>query len=214
MKNAIYGGNNAFRRTLYGRVNINAPVKTGELDNNNESKLATVYGAGYGEGTWSQYTEVNLNDGARVAEVYGGGQAGRVMNTASVAMWKVEADAGLTTAYNTEHAAWEALSADEKAHTTEPVYAPVNLSLGDDYTDVGLNDPLVKSNPLGVADLTWKTDKFNTNVYINEGAVVDLNLVTKSYGPGYDGGYVYAGGYGYSDVDGSGDAAGHLPFIK
>ena len=208
VKNAIYGGNNAFRRTLYGRVNINAPVKTGELDNNNESKLATVYGAGYGEGTWSQYTEVNLNNGARVAEVYGGGQAGRVMNTASVAKWKIEADAALTTAYNTEHAAWEALSAAEKEHTAEPVYAPVNLSLGDVYSDVGLYDPLVKSNPLGVADLTWKTDTFNTNVYINEGAIIDVSLVTKSYGPGYDGGYAYAGGYGYSDVDGSGDVYG------
>ena len=208
VKNAIFGGNNAFRRTLYGRVNINAPVKTGELDNNNESKLATVYGAGYGEGTWSQYTEVNLNNGARVAEVYGGGQAGRVMNTNSLAKWKEETDADLTAAYNTEHAAWEALSDEEKALTAEPVLSLVNLSLGDDYTDVGLNDPLVKSNPLGVADLTWKTGKFNTNVYINEGSIIDVSLVTKSYGPGYDGGYAYAGGYGYSDVDGSGDVYG------
>jgi len=208
VKNAIYGGNNAFRRTLYGRVNINAPVKTGVLDDNGESKLATVYGAGYGEGTWSQYTEVNLNNGARVAEVYGGGQAGRVMNTNSLTKWKEKTDADLTAAYNTEHAAWAALSDEEKEHTTEPVLSLVSLSLGDDYTDVGLADPLVKSNPLGVADATWKTDKFNTNVYINEGAIIDVNLVTKSWGPGYDGGYAYAGGYGYDDVEGSGDVYG------
>ena len=208
VKNAIYGGNNAFRRTLYGRVNINAPVKTGVLDDNGESKLATVYGAGYGEGTWSQYTEVNLNNGARVAEVYGGGQAGRVMNTNSLTKWKEKTDADLTAAYNTEHAAWAALSDEEKEHMTEPVLSLVSLSLGDDYTDVGLADPLVKSNPLGVADATWKTDKFNTNVYINEGAIIDVNLVTKSWGPGYDGGYAYAGGYGYDDVEGSGDVYG------
>ena len=211
VKNAIFGGNNSFRRTLYGRVNIHASVKTGELDDNGNPKLATVYGAGYGAGTWSQYTEVNLNNNARVMEVYGGGQAGRVMNTASVAKWKVEADAALTTEYNTKHAAWAALSQEEKLLTSEPVYAPVSLELGigdNAYTDLGLNDPLVKSNPLGVAEKTWMTDKFNTNVYINEGAVVDVSMTMKSYGLGYDGGYAYAGGYGYSDVDGSGDVYG------
>ena len=169
--NAIYGGNNAYRRTLYGRVNIDVPVYKNERDKNNALKLATVYGAGYGAGTWSQYTEVNLNDGARVLEVYGGGQAGRVMNKESLALWRPEG---------------------------------VDLSLGD-YEDLGLSDPLVKSNPLGIEN---QTDKFNTNVYIRKGAIVDVNFVDKSYGPGYDGGYAYAGGYGYSGVDGSGDVYG------
>ena len=209
VKQAIYGGNNAYRRTLYGRVNIDTPVKTGELDNNNESKLAVVYGAGYGANTWSQYTEVNLNGGAKVAEVYGGGQAGRVMNIASVAKWAPIATQEILTKFNTEHDAWEALSEDKKKETPEPVYpGDVSLDLGGAYTDLGLADPLVKSNPLGVAEDSWKTDKFNTNVYINAGAVVDVSLVTKSYGPGYDGGYAYAGGLGYSDVDGSGDVYG------
>ena len=209
VKQAIYGGNNAYRRTLYGRVTIDKPVYTGELDNNNEGKLATVYGAGYGANTWSQYTEVNLNNGAKVAEVYGGGQLGRVMNKASVAKWAPIATQEIQTKYNTEHAAWEALTEEQKKETPEPVYpGVVSLDLGGTYTDLGLADPLVKSNPLGVAEDSWKTDKFNTNVYINSGAVVDVNLVTKSYGPGYDGGYAYAGGLGYSDVDGSGDVYG------
>lgn len=45
---------------------------------------ATVYGAGCGSNTWSEYTEVNLNNGAQVWEVYGGGEAGGVMSAESV----------------------------------------------------------------------------------------------------------------------------------
>ena len=80
----IYGGNNNMRRTLYSKVNINSPVWYDEA----KASLATVYGAGYGEDTWSQYTEVNLNDGARVYEVYGGGNNGQVLNKETVDAWK------------------------------------------------------------------------------------------------------------------------------
>lgn len=209
VKQAIYGGNNAYRRTLYGRVNIDTPVKTGELDNNNESKLATVYGAGYGANTWSQYTEVNLNNGAKVAEVYGGGRLGRVMNTASVAKWAPIATTKIHNKYTEDHNAWVALTEEQKKETPEPVYpGDVSLDLGGTYTDQGLNDPVVKSNSLGIAEANWQTGKFNTNVFINSGAIVDVSLVTKSYGPGYDGGYAYAGGLGDSSIDGSGDVYG------
>ncbi|MBR1520885.1 MAG: hypothetical protein IJ635_06580 [Bacteroidaceae bacterium] len=81
---AIYGGNNACRRTLYGKVNITAPVKGGS----HWTGLVNVYGAGYGVNTWSQYTEVNLESGAEVQEVYGGGENGQVLNKASVEKWK------------------------------------------------------------------------------------------------------------------------------
>ena len=81
---AIYGGNNACRRTLYGKVNINSPV----WSNKSNGYTATVYGAGCGVNTWSQYTEVNLNNGASVYEVYGGGEDGQVLNSASVVKWK------------------------------------------------------------------------------------------------------------------------------
>ncbi len=81
---AIYGGNNACRRTLYGKVNITKPVKGGD----HWTGLVNVYGAGYGANTWSQYTEVNLENGAQVQETYGGGENGQVLNTASVAKWK------------------------------------------------------------------------------------------------------------------------------
>ena len=82
-RTGIYGGNNNYRRTLYSHVNINAPVYYDKAN----KYYATVYGAGYGKDTWAQYTEVNLNNTARVYEVYGGGQLGRVMNKKSADAW-------------------------------------------------------------------------------------------------------------------------------
>ena len=86
----IYGGNNHADRTLYGQVNISVPVWQNKAD----GYLATVYGAGYGEDSWSQYTEVNLMDGAQVYEVYGGGENGQVLNLETVNKWQEE-DSGL-----------------------------------------------------------------------------------------------------------------------
>ncbi len=76
---SIYGGNNNARRTLYGRVNINSPV----WSDTEKGYMASVYGAGFGEDCWSQYTEVNLNKGSQVYIVYGGGENGRVSNVAT-----------------------------------------------------------------------------------------------------------------------------------
>ena len=77
---AIYGGNNNERRTVYAHVNIFSPV----WSNKDKGYLANVYGAGKGLDTWSEYTEVNLEDGAKVYEVYGGGEMGHVLNAESV----------------------------------------------------------------------------------------------------------------------------------
>ena len=82
--NALYGGNNACRRTLYGQVNVWTPV----YSNKAKGYTATVYGAGCGVDTWSQYTEVNLYNGAEVYEAYGGGEDGKVLNLGSVDKWK------------------------------------------------------------------------------------------------------------------------------
>ena len=117
-RTGIYGGNNNCRRTLYSKVNINAPVYYDKVN----QYYGTVYGAGYGADTWSQYTEVNLNgnadptkEGARVYEAYGGGQLGRVMNIKSVAAWKTATDT------NTKK---------------------IDLSIGYGYTDNGLQNAL------------------------------------------------------------------------
>ncbi len=81
MKGAIYGGNNYARRTLYGKINISSRVRQKHPTYGMTS--ATIYGAGCGALTWSEYTEVNLNNGANVWEVYGGGEAGSVMSAES-----------------------------------------------------------------------------------------------------------------------------------
>ncbi len=92
-RTGIYGGNNAYRRTVHSIVNINAPTWS-DIEG---GQLATVFGAGLGENTWSQYTEVNLNNSARVYEVYGGGSEGRVLNLESVKIWKNEEPTLFTT---------------------------------------------------------------------------------------------------------------------
>ena len=83
VKGAIYGGNNKERRTLYATVNISSPV----WSDKSKGYLATVYGAGRGVDTWAEYTEVNLNNGAWVDQVYGGGEMGHVLNAESVQMY-------------------------------------------------------------------------------------------------------------------------------
>ena len=82
----LYGGNDAFRQTLYAHVDVTTPVWSDKA----KGYKATVYGAGYGLDTWANYTEVNLKpnanpekDGAIVNEVYGGGEKGRVANIAT-----------------------------------------------------------------------------------------------------------------------------------
>ena len=149
-RTGIYGGNNNCRRTFYSHVNINAPVY---YDKANEY-YATVYGAGFGKDTWAQYTEVNLNNTARVYEVYGGSQLGRVMNTKTVAAWAPGA-------YTEAHAAWDALPEEEKAETPEP--KEFDLSIGEGYTDTGLDNALARAR---------NGKKYNTNVIINQGADV------------------------------------------
>ena len=80
MSGYIYGGNNNERRTLYSKVNIYSEVVS---TNANHNYLGTIYGAGHGSNTWTQYTEVNLEENAKIYEVYGGGEAGKVHNAES-----------------------------------------------------------------------------------------------------------------------------------
>ena len=140
---AIYGGNNNARRTLYGRVNIDVPLI---LHIEEETTyLGTIYGAGYGENSWSQYTEVNLNRGARVYEVYGGGQNGKVINIASLVKWNVE---------------------EPTLYTAMPAgYSDNGLD-----NDLALTNRL--ATEVGSTKIPKLNTKHNTNVHINEGATV------------------------------------------
>ena len=74
VEDAIYGGNHTARVTTKTNIAISVPVK------NFIGELRDVYGAGYGEETVSGFTEINLNEGAQVANVYGGGREGKVYN--------------------------------------------------------------------------------------------------------------------------------------
>ncbi len=167
-RSGIYGGNNNYRRTLYGKVNINAPV----YYDKEKEYFATVYGAGYGKDTWSQYTEVNLNGnadptkpGARLYEAYGGGQLGKVMSAKAAAKWA---------------------AAELKTNNVT-----IPLALEKDYTDDGLVNDLAQY-------------KYNTNVRINQGAVVCGYM----YNGELSGAYAYGGGLGKDGVDGAGDVYG------
>ena len=155
----VYGGNNAARRTLYGRVNIDVPVWTFDPSS---KWLATVYGAGYGENTWSQYTEVNLKgnddaniDGAKVYQVFGGGYNGKVMNKATVQKW----------------------ATDNNIPLDMGDYAPTGKETN--IPGLGLDNPLVRLTELG--------DTCNTNVRIYRGATSGHDAITKG-GYAYGGG--------------------------
>ena len=140
---------------------------------------------------------MNLNNTARVYEVYGGGQLGRVMNKKSADAWALEADAQATSEYTTALAGWEALSESEKATTPEP-QAPqaIDLSLGSDYTDRGLD------NDLAIERYDGK--KYNTNVIINQGA----DVCGYMYNGSLSGAYAYGGGLGDANTPNTGDVHG------
>ena len=158
----IYGGNNSYRRTLYTHVNIYAPVRY--IHKTYGLTHANVFGAGYGENTWAQYTEVNLFDGAKVYEPYGGGEAGSVYNKVSIESLKETNGWSLT--------------------------IPGDYST-DSYDHGGLNNALAHSNQLfydyGTSNPNINVEeKYNTNVHIFRGATV----MNYAYGAGL-GSHIY-----------------------
>ena len=216
----IYGGNNNVRRTIYAKVNINVPLRA------ENGYLGTVYGAGKGMETWAEYTEVNLEEGALVDEVYGGSEEGNVLNAESVEKYMIaykskpagklleeddtewtdpnrwvngEVGTGtLTPEYQTKwQKAWKA------AWTIGDYFIP-----NDNYDNyvVNENNYTNLSNPLvRLAEMDDRTDrptkiyKYNTNVIIHEGATVGTNA---------HGGYAYGGGYGKAGAELSGGVFG------
>ncbi len=199
---SIYGGNNNERRTLYGRVNISSELRQkkviqydGEIDKLKEGDelmtYGTVYGAGRGGNTWSEYTEVNLEEGAKVYEVYGGGQNGKVFNAESVQNY-------MKPEYKPSKWPKEKPDDDEKEFTPDDwayawELAPYEPGEGKEYWQseyTNLLNPLVRPAEMEDRDFSnvaendatvWK-NRYNTNVIINRGATVSN--------------YAYAGGYG------------------
>ncbi len=216
---AIYGGNNNERRSIYTHVNITSPV----WSNKEKGYLGTVYGAGKGVDTWSEYTEVNLESGAKVYEVYGGGQMGHVLNAESVekyislyttrpsdtiavtdpkwkdpARWVDGKVGGTTGALKSEYLTeWQADW--KKAWTLDGYYDPgTNFStsyFGNSYTNISnVTARPELADDAETANLFKDKTKFNTHVIINKGAVVE--------------GYAYGGGLGVDSIPMSGDTYG------
>jgi hypothetical protein len=183
MKGAIYGGNNRERRTFYGKINIDVPVNQDHYKYG--MSKATIYGAGYGTSTWSEYTEVNLNSGAEVYEVYGGGEAGRVLNAKCVQK------------YMTDFYTYAGASSVD-----DPIWVSAwKIGGGYDpatFSDYASNSYTNLSNPVTrvaeMDDRETKTYKYDTNVIIHNDAKV-IN-------------YAYGGGLGKAGSAGSGDVYG------
>lgn len=154
----IYGGNNNARRTLYTFVNINAPAWW----NKEGAWLTTTYGAGNGENTWAQYTEVNMNNGSLLYEVYGGGYNGKVLNTQSLAKWK------------------ELESAASRELYTE---------IGSGYVDNGLEDILVRANGLGTKCNSNVYINKGAKLGLFSDNRPSVKNITVAGGYGYGGGY-------------------------
>ncbi|MCR4592934.1 MAG: hypothetical protein K5672_07260 [Bacteroidaceae bacterium] len=189
----IYGGNNNVRRTLYSKVNISSPV----WSNKEKGYLGTVYGAGYGTYTWSEYTEVNLLPGAKVYEVYGGGQLGQVLNAESIEAYMkgfINVDnisqlpEHIRRLYSQDDIKnWNKLWKDawtlgtfESTNSGPTTYYTPDAAF-DKYvtnTKTNLSNPLARTAEMD--DRTAKTNKYNTNVIIHEGA----NVVNYAYGGG------------------------------
>ena len=156
---SIYGGNNNSRRTLYSFINIESPVY-----GNTSGYTAPVYGAGYGENTWTQYTEINLKNGANVYEAYGGGEGGMVLNKESV----------------------DSLIRNESvAHTIGSGYDETDAT----YDHGGLNNALVHTNRLGKKTNTnvniWKGAQIGGYCYgagLGETALVSGTTYVGVYG--------------------------------
>ena len=213
---AIYGGNNHERRTLYGRVNIGSKVVQQKvIQYKDEIKgmekgqvlntTATIYGAGRGANTWSEYTLVNLQNGAEVYEVYGGGQNGKVFNAESIENYIIKQKpsvwpegslrAGENYTYDQWKYAWTLggnLDIDgwDASWPQGENYTPIEKKHYWQSSKVNLTNPLVRWCEVedrrfpGVSeeDKALVANKNNANVIINQGAKVNN--------------YAYGGGYG------------------
>ena len=217
---SLYGGNNNERRTLSTYVNVDVPVvqkKVIQYDKEVSDypkgyvlwSNGTVYGAGRGENTWAEYTMVDLKDGAKVWEVYGGGQMGHVLNAQTVQKYmQIYKSTPSPDIDPSEYEGVEWATAWQKAWTMDQyfpneTYDPTNEKFDFDHYAEFIATKLSAIRPR--TELDSKTaallggsggDKtfFNTNVIINEGATVLT--------------YAYGGGLGNSSVPRSGDVWG------
>ena len=212
---AIYGGNNNERRTLYTHVNISAPV----WSNKEAGFTASVYGAGRGIDTWSEYTEVNLESGARVYKVFGGGEMGHVLNAESVEQYMWLYRNGPSSQISSQDPYWKKQTGIwetvDGVEVLKPVYRDrwaANWkdawTIGEYYSpDVTTWKNYASNESTNISRVTERSElkddktaallhgkKYNTHVIIQKGATVD--------------GYAYGGGLGDASEERTGDVYG------
>ena len=187
VEDAIYGGNQNSRISCDTYLNIQAPVKDGD------GNLVRVFGAGYGAKTVSGRTNVFLNDGGAVQEVYGGGRDGNAFNFATLRKWLRQqyVDGGSATPDDDVTGYGLILSQFATYIATHPISLPSNIGT---YTNAsGVYDGKYTN------DIMTNPSYHNTNVRIMAGGQVKGNPRPSG---GTSGGYAYAGGLGSNAVVG------------
>ena len=178
VENGIYGGNRNLRIACDTYINIGTALK------NREGKLGTVYGAGYGDRSVSGRTNIFLNTGAQVNEVYGGGRDGNVFNFPSLKVW-------LRKKY--EEANTAAAQINDKIVNYATLLGSFEAFVKTDGNAINLPSDMIAQVP----DIMTNPNYHNTNVHIMAGAKILGN--PRATG-GTDGGYAYAGGLGENAV--------------
>ena len=181
---AIYAGNSNRRIACDTYLNIAAPVK------NSAGQLITVFGAGYGAETVTARTNVFLQNGAEVNQVYGGGRDGNVYNYQSLIQWLSQQYS--TTDENVINAKLNEYSSYLNAFDQYIVDHSIGNNLP---TDVSVH--LANNNFSILRDFTSRA-YYNTNVHALTGSKVLGNPRASGYGT--DNGYAYGGGLGSDAV--------------
>ena len=209
---AIFGGNNNERRSLFTQVNITSPV----YSNKEKGYTGTVYGAGRGIDTWSEHTEVNLLSGARVYNVYGGGEMGHVLNSASVQAYMNLFKDQPSPQIAAQDKYWKQHASEITSEVSATATAALNRwhkdwidawKIGSYYNPDGNWDKYAQNEATSLAHFSNRPElddktaaqldgakKHNTNVIVNPGAIVE--------------GYAYGGGLGDASVAQTGDIYG------
>ena len=161
----------------------------------------TVFGAGRGKNTWSEYAEVELKNGAEVYEVYGGGQDGKVYNAESVyAFMNIPAANAKPKSGDDYYDIYKDYTADEWATVWTDAWklgGGYDPGTGKQYwecTNTNLANPLVRVAEMDDRDFSGLTPadsamvykRYCSNVIINQGATVHN--------------YAYGGGLGANAV--------------
>jgi len=220
---AIYGGNNNQRRAIFTNVNISSPV----WSNKEKGFLAKVYGAGKGFNSWSEHTHVELLSGAKVYEVYGGGEMGHVLNAETVQqyMQKNQEKPSQNIIDDEEETTWNDPDRWEGAVGTGTVKSEYQTkwdqawkdawSLGNYYTPNATFDnyfntfaalrstSLVRKAEIDERDYTGyaPVEKAKRQYIYNTNVIINEGAEVVNY--------AYGGGYGSSGSPFSGDVWGH-----